>query len=251
MVTAEKFTPKKLKILNKVVSLCAKGMSKRGIDAKLGVDRSTIRYDFVSSYNVTFDYANKVSQDVLKHKLTYLDVKSKYGRKGLTALWHFHVLLEQNRYLKLGTKVKDFREKGLSFGEIGKKLNLSYTSTNMAYRKLMNVTRTGNVHCDKGEKLAKKVLSLYAEGKTIKEIAKTVKRTEAHIRSTLREKFGIAIKPTKYNLTDADLGKLHKLRGKLSWAELAYVFSVPRQSLQYQYSRYLAERRHTNAKEKK
>ena len=120
-------TPTMRKKLDKAVILCAKGISKRPIAKQLKVDRNDFSVVFASKKVPTFAVADKIAKETLKKKLTFEQVKKKYGQPGLQALWQYHRLLEIKRFDDLGEKVYKMRyddngEVTMSFENIARKL---------------------------------------------------------------------------------------------------------------------------------
>lgn len=242
-------SPTVSKRLDKVIRYLAKGYSNRAIEAVLKIDRASYRFYFLSDKCLTLktirdrvtvskEFSDKVCKDVLNNKLTYWQVRKKWGVKGLEALHTRWVFLRMQRDKDLIKKIVPMRAQGMSFNKIAEKLGICAWSANMFYRKHSKRPNV-NVQRMKAIELHTQILTLYKQGLTTTEISKKVQRSRSHISHVLN-RLGISTK--KPGLSKEDRIKVYKLRqAGMSWVEIGYIFGKSPAAVATDYRNHLAE----------
>lgn len=248
--------PKPLPVMNKnldkVVRYLAKGYSNRAIEMVLKVDRGSYRFYFLSEKylsrnpinartraTISRTYSDKVCNDVLENKLTYWQIRKKWGSKGLEALHTRWDLLRIERDKDLTEKIVPMREQGLSFDQIAKKLGICGWSANMFYRKHNKQRPNFYVHKKKGLEISSQILLLHKQGLTPTQIAESIKRSPGHVNHVLK-RLGISTKAQ--GLSKEDMLKVYKLRqAGMSWPEIGYIFGKVHVTVASNYRNHRAE----------
>lgn len=239
------------KHLDKVVRYLAKGYSNRAIETLLKVDRGTYRFYFLSDKylsrhavnakdraTISREYSDKVCKDVLDNKLTYWQIRKKWGGKGLEALHTRWDLLRIHRDKDLIEKIVPLRSQGMSFDKIAKKLGICSWSVNMFYRKY---NKRPNVHVQRlqGREIQAQILTLYKQGLTPIQIAEKIHRTPGHVSHVLT-RHGISTREP--GLSKDDMIKVYKLRqAGMSWPEIGYIFGKPHTTVASNYRNHRPE----------
>jgi len=217
--------------IDALVKLLAKGLAKRQIGHLLKLDRNDIKLIFDFGVKVSYTYALKVTDDVLKHKLTFLKLKTKYGRRGLQAVNDWHNISEAKRLENLGKDVLRLRgdpaNPKTSNRDIAKQLGVSITTVTETLSEVTGLRYQPNYKFQTGAKKREKMISLNMQGLPIPQIATLLECSEVHVRQTLRN-LNIPFVHKFPQYTEKDWYVIHALvqRG-VPWLTIAQIYARP------------------------
>lgn len=226
--------------INKLVLLLSKGLAKRQIASMLKLDRNDIKLLFDFGAKISYKYALKVTDEVLKKKLTFDKLKTKYGRRGLQAVNDWHNLREKERLRNFGKEVLKLRgdpnNPKASGREIALKLGVSSTTITETLAEVTGMRYQPNYKFQIGAKKREKMIALTQQGLSPQQIATVLECSDIHVRHTLRN-LGIQL-PRKYpHFTEKDWYVIHSLvTQNVNWRTIAQIYARPVKGISQFYS---------------
>ena len=227
--------------LDKIVMYLAKGQSKRDIGTKLRVDRSLIStvFHIKAKKAVTYAYAQKVVDAVLRRKLGYDAVVKQWGARGLQALGtYLDLYLAHQR--KVAAKQCNELRGGLEspsapLRSISLRTGLSSETVRNYLNAYHKTTQIGNVRTHSSKKTAELATQLFRGGRTIPEIAAILRRTSMAVRCILNQS-GVRMRKPML-LTAADVKVIATLRKQsVPWRTIATIYCAPMRRLLHAYN---------------
>ena len=224
--------------IDKIILLLAKGLTKREIGPKAHVDRSDIGRIFNKRIKVTYDYAKKVCDDVIKRKLSFGRVVSKYGNRGLQALNDYNRLIAA---AKRSAKVQqclelrgDANSPARSLGQIGKLTGISHDTVLKYLQRGSGVYFHPNRLIAESRDRGQLILQLRKSGLTFQQIGKIVNQRPTSVRAALNR---LGVHTAKYSLlTPDDIRTITELRKKqVAWQTIARIYNINLKTLETRY----------------
>lgn len=224
--------------LDAIVPLLASGKSKLEISAK-GTQRVQNLYAyFTSPEEVSLAFAEKVCKEVLRKKYGVQDIQRKWGDKGLSAIWRYPILKENDRKDKALKEAVRLRRKGEPYERISAAVGLSFGAIyNYCARIGLDKEVRNVVQLSLVDRNAK-ILRDYKAGETVSSIAEKLNIPYRRVYAVIR-KAGIYVRKPAPQLTLDDVHKIYMLRSKvthpLSWVDLGILYGLPPETLKKQY----------------
>jgi hypothetical protein len=230
------------KKMSKVFYLLANKYTLRKIEPIVHIDRTDISSLYrISDIKISYEFANKVAKYVRQYRPNVNNIKEKFGKKGLTALIEYKYIAEKHDKEILSNKVKKMRDgEGISFIEIGKKINLCNNTAQKLYSLSKgNKGSVSNIKFKKCDERDKYILEDHKiNNMSTKQLANKYNLSPKQIRSILNGKFNIIHQYRK--LSNEDVKRIVELRDvyKLTWVAIEYIYNMNTGIASYYYRDY-------------
>ena len=217
--------------MDKLVILLSRGLAKRQIAAILQLDRNDIKLTFDSGIKVSYTYAKKITDIVLKKKLKFIALKAKYGNRGLQAVNDWYAMQKEEELRNFGREVLKLRgdpkNPKTSNRDIARTLGVSSTTVTETLAEMTGLRYQPNYKWQAGAKKRAKMIQLNQQGLSPKQIATVLECTEVHVRQTLRQ-LNIHVRRIYPVYTEKDWGVIHALVVRnVPWRTIAQIYVRP------------------------